>query len=42
MLLRNTGEEAGHVHEGDDGDVEGVTESDPAGRLHRRVNVEDT
>ena len=35
------GQEAGHVDEGDDGDVETVAEAHEAGGLDRGVDVED-
>ena len=39
-LLLGAGEEAGHVDEGDERDVEGVAGADEAGGLRRRVDVE--
>jgi len=40
--LGSAGEEAGHVDEGDDGDVEGVAESHEARALGRGVDVQAT
>ena len=40
VFLRGAGQEAGHVHEGDDRDFEGVAEAHEAGSLARRVGVE--
>ena len=34
------GQEPGHVHEGDERDVERIAEADEARRLHRRVDVQ--
>ena len=39
-LLRGAGQEAGHVDEGDERDVERVARADEARRLDRRVDVE--
>ena len=41
LLLRGAGQEAGHVDERDDRDVEGVAEADEARGLDRGVDVED-
>eukprot|EP00128_Syssomonas_multiformis_P013753 Colp12_sorted_trinity150504_noHs@3106 len=40
VLLHGAGQEAGNVHEGEDGDVEGVQEAHEAGGLHGRVDVQ--
>ena len=40
VLLSYAGEEAGHVLEDDERDVEAVAEAHEARALHRRVNVE--
>mmetsp|Transcript_60022 Transcript_60022/g.123245 ORF Transcript_60022/g.123245 Transcript_60022/m.123245 type:complete len:503 (-) Transcript_60022:259-1767(-) len=40
VLLNSPRQEPGNVHEGDDGDVEGVQESHEAGGLHRGVDVQ--
>jgi hypothetical protein len=42
VYLSGAGKEAGHVDEGDDGDVEGVAETDEAGALGRGVDVQTT
>ena len=39
-LLGGAGQEAGHVDEGHERDVEAVAEADEARRLHRRVDVQ--
>mmetsp|Transcript_12904 Transcript_12904/g.17644 ORF Transcript_12904/g.17644 Transcript_12904/m.17644 type:complete len:218 (-) Transcript_12904:690-1343(-) len=39
MLLRHPGQEAGHVHEGEQRDVEGVTHADKPRRLGGGINV---
>ena len=41
VLLAHSREESRHVFEDDERDVEGVTESDEAGALHRRVDVQN-
>ena len=41
VLLGDPGQKAGYVHEGDDGQVEAVTEPDEPGGLERGVDVED-
>lgn len=38
--LHGAGKETGNIHEGDDGDVEGVQEAHEAGGLHGGVNVQ--
>ncbi len=42
VLLGGAGEEAGHVLEGDEGDVEGVAEAHEAGALHARRRCRGT
>ena len=40
MLLVGAGHETGHIHEGDDRDVEAVAEADEARRLVAGIDVE--
>lgn len=40
VLLRRARQEARHVHEGDDGNVEGVAEAHEASTFHRGVDVQ--
>ena len=40
VLLPDSGQEAGHVLQHDQRDVEGVTESDEAGTLVRRIDIQ--
>mmetsp|Transcript_19341 Transcript_19341/g.57038 ORF Transcript_19341/g.57038 Transcript_19341/m.57038 type:complete len:481 (-) Transcript_19341:38-1480(-) len=40
VLLHRARQEAGHVHEGDEGDAKSVAKADEARRFDRRVNVE--
>jgi hypothetical protein len=42
VLLRGSGQETGNVDKGDDGDVEGVEETDETGCLDGGVDVEHT
>src|SRR5206468_8723814 len=39
-LLGRAGQKAGHILEGEKGDVESVAEAHEAGALHRRIDVE--
>ena len=42
VFLRRSRQEARHVDERNDRDVEGVAEADETGSLHRRINIQTT
>ena len=42
VFLRGAGHEAGHIHQRDDGDVEGIAKSHKSGAFDGRVDVEAT